>query len=119
MVGLPARGKSLIAGKIVRFLKWQNVVAKVFNVGKYRRNDNPHPGANFFDTNNKDGERARKAAAEAAVADMLEWFNDTNNKVGILDATNSTKERRSWIYEKITDAGLLRKFRWQCSQSHR
>ena len=109
MVGLPARGKSLIAGKIVRFLKWQNATAKIFNVGSYRRNDNPHPEANFFDINNKEGERARRAAAEAAVADMLEWFKDKNNKVGILDATNSTKARRKWIYEKVNEAGLLRK----------
>lgn len=108
MVGLPARGKSLIAGKVKRYLKWISVKAEVFNVGKYRRNDNPHPDANFFDTNNPDGERARRAAAEAAVADMLNWFKDTNNKVAILDATNSTKARRKWIHEKISDAKLLR-----------
>lgn len=111
MVGLPARGKSLIAGKVVRFLKWQSVTAKVFNVGSYRRKANPHAEANFFDTSNKEGERARKAAAEAAVQDMLQWFeNDKNNKVGILDATNSTKARRRWIYEKVQEAGLLRTF---------
>lgn len=110
MVGLPARGKSLIAGKIVRYLKWQSVTAKIFNVGSYRRNDNPHPDANFFDVNNKAGELARTAAAKAAVADMIKWFQDKHNKVAILDATNSTKKRRRWIYEQITEANLLRTY---------
>ena len=108
MVGLPARGKSLIAGKVKRYLGWTSIKSEVFNVGKYRRNDNPHPDANFFDTNNPDGEKARRAAAEAAVVDMLNWFKDRNNKVAILDATNSTKSRRKWIYEKISEAKILR-----------
>lgn len=128
MVGLPARGKSLIAGKglffvtssrnalhpadpclVKRYLRWTSVKAEVFNVGKYRRTDNPHPDAKFFDVNNPEGEKARRAAAEAAVADMLNWFKDKDNKVALLDATNSTKSRRKWIYEKIIEANLLRK----------
>jgi 6-phosphofructo-2-kinase/fructose-2,6-biphosphatase 2 len=59
--------------------------------------------------NNPEGEKARRAAAEAAVADMLNWFKDKDNKVALLDATNSTKSRRKWIYEKIIEANLLRK----------
>ena len=82
----------------------------MFNVGKYRRTDNPHPDAKFFDVNNPEGEKARKAAAEAAVADMLNWFKDKSNKVAILDATNSTKSRRKWIHDKIAEANLLHLF---------
>jgi 6-phosphofructo-2-kinase / fructose-2,6-biphosphatase 2 len=40
----------------------------------------------------------RRAAAEAAVADMLEWFR-SGGVIGILDATNSTKERRKWVLD--------------------
>lgn len=110
MVGLPARGKSLIAGKVKRYLGWTSVSAEVFNVGKYRREATPHPDAKFFEPNNADGEKARRAAAEAAVADMLNWFRDPNHKVAILDATNSTKSRRAWIHEKLTAARLLHLF---------
>jgi broad specificity phosphatase PhoE len=110
MVGLPARGKSLIAGKIVRYLKWLTVESKVFNVGTYRRSANPHPDANFFDTTNKEGERARQAAAEAAVDDMIGWLQDKRNKVAILDATNSTRKRRKWVHAKIQEAGILHIF---------
>lgn len=76
----------------------------------YRRKENARPDAKFFDTSNPEGEKARKAAAEAAVADMLKWFQDKNNKVAILDATNSTKSRRAWILEKLNGAKLLHLF---------
>jgi 6-phosphofructo-2-kinase/fructose-2,6-biphosphatase 2 len=68
-------------------------------VGNYRRNDAPHPTADFFDVTNKEGERKRRAAAEAAINDMMDWFHKENGSVGILDATNSTKERRQWVLE--------------------
>lgn len=41
MVGLPARGKSLIAQKIVRYLSWLSINSKCFNVGGYRRRLQP------------------------------------------------------------------------------
>jgi 6-phosphofructo-2-kinase / fructose-2,6-biphosphatase 2 len=40
----------------------------------------------------------RKAAAKAAMDDMLKFFKK-GGSIGILDATNSTKERRKWIYD--------------------
>lgn len=84
-----------------RYLQWLSVPAKTFNVGNYRRDHAPQPTADFFEANNADGERKRRAAAEAAVADMLAWFR-TGGVVGILDATNSTKERRKWVIDTCT-----------------
>lgn len=80
--------------------------AQTFNVGNYRRKAAAQPTADFFDTTNVEGERQRKAAAEAAVADMLKWFREENGVVAILDATNSTKERRTWILDICTQAGI-------------
>ncbi|AEO71917.1 uncharacterized protein THITE_2124808 [Thermothielavioides terrestris NRRL 8126] len=105
MVGLPARGKSYIAQKAQRYLNWLSIPAETFNVGNYRRHDAPHPSADFFDTNNVEGERKRRAAAEAAVSDMLKWFK-SGGVVGILDATNSTKERRKWVLERVASEGI-------------
>lgn len=82
--------------------------AKIFNVGEYRRLATPYPDAKFFEPNNVEGEKARRAAAQAALTDTLEWFKDKTNKVAILDATNSTKARRRWIYEKLVEAKILR-----------
>lgn len=126
MVGLPARGKSLIAQKgerlprsssltdifssVVRYLAWLSVRAKVFNVGSYRRNDTPQPTADFFDTSNADGERLRHAAAEAAVKDMLSWFESGQGVVAILDATNSIRSRRRWVHEYCEKAGIATLF---------
>ncbi|KAF6240770.1 hypothetical protein HO173_001443 [Letharia columbiana] len=106
MVGLPARGKSLIAQKVVRYLGWLSIRAKTFNVGSYRRQDTPQPTADFFDTSNKDGERMRHAAAEAAVKDMLKWFKSDGGIVAILDATNSTKARRRWVRQRCDANGI-------------
>jgi 6-phosphofructo-2-kinase/fructose-2,6-biphosphatase 2 len=75
-------------------------------VGNYRRENAPHPSADFFDVNNVEGERQRRAAAEAAVADMLKWFRRENGVVAIFDATNSTKERRKWILDKVSKEGI-------------
>lgn len=131
MVGLPARGKSYIAQKgapsspdpispsdtfesnltpvaaaAQRYLQWLSVPSQTFNVGSYRRKAAAQPTADFFDTGNAEGERQRRVAAEAAVADMLKWFRDEKGVVAILDATNSTKERRKWIYEICNNAGI-------------
>ncbi|SPO05290.1 probable fructose-2,6-bisphosphate 2-phosphatase [Cephalotrichum gorgonifer] len=105
MVGLPARGKSFIAQKAQRYLQWLSIPAKTFNVGNYRRNDAPQPTADFFSTTNTEGEKMRRAAAEAAVADMLAWFR-SGGVIGILDATNSTKERRRWVLETCKAEGV-------------
>jgi len=75
-------------------------------VGNYRRNTTPHPSASFFDTSNKEGERMRKAAAEAAVNDMSQWFQTPGNLIAILDATNSTKSRRRWIKDRCDAEGI-------------
>lgn len=42
----------------------------------------------------------RHAAAEAAVADMVQWFERGQGVVAILDATNSTKARRRWVKQR-------------------
>ena len=75
-------------------------------MGTYRRNDTPQPTADFFDTSNKTGERLRQAAAEAAVKDMVKWFAAGKGVVAILDATNSSKKRRSWVKAKCDMHGI-------------
>jgi 6-phosphofructo-2-kinase/fructose-2,6-biphosphatase 2 len=47
----------------------------------------------------------RRAAAEAAVSDMIQWFKK-GGIIAILDATNSTKERRRWIKDRCDSEGI-------------
>lgn len=108
MVGLPARGKSLIAQKIVRYLSWLSIKSKCFNVGTYRRDlqkaaDIENITAEFFDPTNPEGMHFRRQAIDLALQDMMKWFLDENGVVGILDATNSTRERRSRIVKVLRE----------------
>lgn len=91
---------------VVRYLAWLSITARCFNVGSYRRTATPQPNASFFDFSNKEGERLRRAAAEAAVDDMCKWFRSPGNLIAILDATNSTKDRRRWIKERCDSENI-------------
>lgn len=90
----------------MRYLSWLSINAKCFNVGSYRRNETAHPSADFFDASNVEGERLRRKAALEAIEDMMTWFEEENGVVGILDATNSTRERRRWIREMMVSRGI-------------
>ncbi|CAG8501182.1 9355_t:CDS:2 [Paraglomus occultum] len=54
----------------------------------------------FFDSNNPQGESARKEAAALALKDMIRWFEEESGTVAIFDATNTTRERRAFILEE-------------------
>jgi broad specificity phosphatase PhoE/predicted kinase len=99
MVGLPARGKTYVARKIMRYLAWLGHKTRLFNVGNYRRE---HIGSlqthGFFNPDNPDGVRQRTQMALMALDDMLGWFKQ-GGEVAIYDATNSTHERRRLIQE--------------------
>jgi 6-phosphofructo-2-kinase/fructose-2,6-biphosphatase 2 len=101
-----AETNDTVFGIVVRYLGWLSIPARTFNVGSYRRADTPHPTADFFDTSNPEGERLRHAAAEAAVADMVQWFQNGGGVVAILDATNSTKARRRWVYDRCAENNI-------------
>lgn len=106
MVGLPARGKTHIARCLERYLNWLGFSAAVFNVGNYRRMilGGAQP-ADFFDPGNPDGLRARMELAIECMNDMLRWFA-RGGLVGIYDATNSTRERRKMVKERLESAGV-------------
>jgi len=105
MVGLPARGKTYTARKMVRYLSWKGMRTKVFNVGNYRRSLSgaqvPHQ---FFNPQNPEGMKARQQAAQVALQDLCGWL-DLGGEVAIYDATNSTKKRRSWVVETLKEKG--------------
>lgn len=79
LVGLPARGKTFIGRKLVRFLTWMGHNARIFNVGNYRR---LVAGANqpaaFFDPNNPETSKVRREVAKRCLDDMLSWFDSVD-----------------------------------------
>lgn len=114
MVGLPARGKSYISKKLARYLNWRQFETRVFNAGHTRREalvlqsegDLPsnahlsHP-AKFFDPDDTDAVTRRDEIALRTLDDLLSWLQQARSSVGILDATNSTVQRRQAVLDRI------------------
>jgi broad specificity phosphatase PhoE/predicted kinase len=106
MVGLPARGKTFIARKIVRYLSWLGYRTRMFNVGSYRRARlGSHQRHSFFDPRNEAGQAARREVAIAALEDMLQFLGEGGD-IAIYDATNNTRERRDFVRARCVAAGL-------------
>jgi broad specificity phosphatase PhoE/predicted kinase len=111
MVGLPARGKSYLGNKIVSYLKWMGVQAKLFNVGKFRRAKLANPpaltrqnsvrqSADFFKSDNVEAKKMRDELAFLVLDDLLDWMKNKNGQVAVFDATNTTQERRNQVWGK-------------------
>ena len=105
MVGLPARGKSFIASRLSRYLKWIGYDAKIFNAGTYRRKMSCFQGDfqshEFFNPENKESVKKRMEFVEAAFKDMQNFLDEKPRRVGVFDATNTTRARREWVLEKV------------------
>ena len=68
MVGLPARGKSHYARKVVNYFSWLGYNAKHFEVASIRRERLGHVKSEvFFDPSNEMGNEARAAVRNAAM----------------------------------------------------
>ncbi|KAN0060351.1 Fructose-2,6-bisphosphatase [Thecaphora frezii] len=110
MVGLPARGKSYVANRVLKYLRWLEYDVKVFNVGQLRRalartkfrqsGVKEDHTANFFDPANPSAYKLRSQMAEECLEQLIGWLKRGGN-VGIHDATNSTKARRQEIADRI------------------
>lgn len=106
MVGLPARGKTHVARCLERYLNWLGINSSVFNVGDYRRATLiGNQSADFFDPENEEAVLVRKKISMDCLHDMMRWFR-VGGLVGIYDATNTTKERRKFVKDKIEAVGV-------------
>ncbi|ODV84537.1 hypothetical protein CANARDRAFT_23940 [[Candida] arabinofermentans NRRL YB-2248] len=117
MIGLPARGKSYLSNKLVRYLNWLQINARIFNVGSTRRaKSNNHAGpeksplpdqnstihdAKFFAPDNKNSIAMREQWAMETLESLLDYLLNGDGCVGVFDATNSTKMRRKMVLDTI------------------
>lgn len=101
MVGLPARGKTFMSKRIVKFLNGQGYECRIFNVGEYRRLSTDYSAHDFFSSNNEQALHLRNKFAIDALEDLCSWLAKADNRVAIYDATNSTKDRREIIYDTV------------------
>ena len=107
MVGLPGRGKTFLANKIKAYLTWLGHETGHFNVGNARRQegDPKSQDATFFDKGNAAGMEARHRALLHTLDEMMRWLNSDSGQVAILDATNTTKQRRQLLREILHGRG--------------
>jgi len=110
MVGLPARGKSYITQHLKRYLTFEGFGVRVFNAGDYRRKVlGAGQCASFYDPENEEGRKQRRQLSNACLDDLLLWLRTTQSAhVGILDATNSTAERREGLLKRCSAVSGIR-----------
>lgn len=128
LVGLPARGKSYLSKKLVRYLNWLQIPSKIFNVGSTRRArskkvgpaSNPLPDgenlpkqeavsttqdANFFSPSNEKNVHLREVWAKETLDHLLDYLLKKGGCVGVFDATNTTVKRRKMLFDTIKERG--------------
>ena len=107
LMGLPASGKSTVAGHLINFLgincSTETLRCKTFNAGDYRRKASAlelasNPSDDVF--NPKNSEKKDKFA-RLAFSDALQSLNNDSCDLALFDATNSTTKRREYLFNEI------------------
>lgn len=78
MVGLPNRGKTYIARKVARYLRWINYRTRVFSLAKYRLDKVGSTSACFFDPTDKESLRKRDDLLSTALEDLIRYLRGTS-----------------------------------------
>ena len=108
MVGLPARGKSTIAGKLKENLTKDAIKTRIFNNGDLRRKqvrqDTFQP--EFYDPRNKEGVALRETFALTNMQRAKDYLSN-EGQVAILDATNVSRKRREKTADMLKDWPIL------------
>ena len=111
LVGLPARGKSTIAGKLSESLRRDGIATRIFNNGELRRRlskeNTNYP--EFFDPCNKVGAALRERYAIMNLNHAKTFINKNGrkHKVSIIDATNVSLKRRKMICQMLPEDRVL------------
>ena len=108
MVGLPARGKSIIATRLKEYLAKDGIKTRIFNNGAVRRKltGKYTSSPEFYDPGNSEGVALREKIALINIERARNYLN-TKGQVAILDATNVSPKRREKISRLLTGYPLL------------
>ncbi len=108
MVGLPARGKSMVARKIMENLVKEGIRIQVFNNGDVRRRLLPQntSHAEFYDPGNAETALLREEIALVNIYEAKNYLME-GGEVAILDATNVSRARRNKIRCHLTEHPIL------------
>ena len=102
MVGLPGSGKTLIARKVARYLRWIAYRTKTFSIAKYRLDKLGSKTADFFNQDNEGSYNQRLVVMNEALEDSLRYLH-RGGEIAILDGTNSSRDRRDMIRARVSE----------------
>lgn len=100
LVGLPNSGKTYIARKISRYLRWISYRTRAFSIAKYRLDRVGTKSADYFDPSSISSYQQRISVMTDALDDALRYL-ERGGDVAIIDGTNVSKDRRQIIREKV------------------
>ena len=119
MVGMPACGKTITSRGIHRYLRWCNISTALVNVAQLRsRTIGEGLKAEFFDPSNDACLLSRTKIADQALELMIAEFVERPTKVVILDASNTTRQRRAVIHKRLREVGIGTVVFIECSYAH-
>lgn len=101
MVGLPGRGKTYIARKVARYLRWISYRTRAFSLAKYRLDKLGSKTASFFDPLITSNYTQRVGMMVEALEDCLRYLS-RGGEIAILDGTNTTRDRRQMIRDRVS-----------------
>lgn len=110
IVGLPARGKSFISQKIVRYLSWLSIPTKSFNCSTSLEKILEESGTSadelFRSNYSPDGEILHKTR-EVTLKQILDWFENVSScGVAIYDGINATKFERERLNKTLNSHNI-------------
>jgi predicted kinase len=101
LVGLPGSGKTYIARKVSRYLRWISYRTRVFSLAKYRLEKVGSKQASFFDPDNQLNYQMRVKLMMLAVSEAMQYLN-RDGEIAISDGTNYCRSRRDLIRERVS-----------------
>lgn len=110
IVGLPARGKSFISQKIVRYLSWLSIPTESFNCSANLLNilkESSLTTQDLFCSGNSPDDHVLQKTREITLNQILQWFAKVDScGVAIYDGTNATRAERKWIDDTLQSQNI-------------
>jgi broad specificity phosphatase PhoE/predicted kinase len=109
MVGLPGRGKSTTAMRLMDTFNHDSISTKIFNNGNLRRkfkNLKDSYSAEFYHPDNEKGVELRKMFAMINMERARDYLSG-KGQIAIMDATNVSRERREMMEHFLCDHPTL------------
>ncbi|XP_045478320.1 6-phosphofructo-2-kinase/fructose-2,6-bisphosphatase-like isoform X2 [Harmonia axyridis] len=102
MVGLPGRGKSILAKRLERYMNFTGDNTKVYDISEYRRKHmEKYASHEMFKADNLPALGIRIQSFREALEDAAAWLSETGNKLAILDGPNVSRSQREEIYDLV------------------